>query len=212
MGHPAHGVMVGFPQRFLHAQSGLFAQAARFLSSIPSFRKTAFSSLRISHSHMLRICRTWSKCLIWVAALMSPTQTLQATHVICRVGATRVDKDETADKSNQLGCHCKHVQGRSLQREQVANALGHHDGTRDGTEFPCHCPPDCWCWRPAEPLWNSSRPLQCKTPFELATLILVADFVDCCPSRRLIHYRTDHGHITPVSALEQCAGLCRFLI
>jgi len=212
VGRPAHRVMVGVSQSFLHAQFGLFAQAARFLQSIPDSGRIAIFSSPNWHQHMLRMYRICSKWLIWVAALLSPTQMLHATHIICRVGATCVDRDDTLDEGNQVRCHCSNVEGQSLQREKAADAPARHDGTSDGTQSPCDCPPDCWCWQPAQPLGKSNRPLQCNTLFEFATPVAVADFVDCCQSRRQVHYRTDLGHITPVSGLEQCAGLCRFLL
>ncbi len=157
---------------------------------------------------VMQVSRTCSKCLICLAALLSPIQALQGTPILCHIVRSCVVANDAS--TGQFTC-VQHPPGKLTSSRTAC-------GKRDDCGFalivmspssPRKCPPNCWCLRPATPQSEPMLSLRDKVTDELASVardnaaagneILPAPYAETSriPSAK--------------SAQLVCALLCRFL-
>lgn len=165
------------------------------------------SSLPARKTSGMRASPTWSICLLWLAALLSPIQALQGTPVLCHLvlacnwsNATPIEQPMCCSG----GAKCVHVK-RSTDSGAMSNRVAFERFA--SPVVPCPCPANCWCRQPEEPQVSPPHLLR------LPTLTDVAIFTPCfIPSASVS--RIDHAQRSewaPASARQVCAVLCRFL-
>ena len=155
----------------------------------------------------MQASRTFSKCLIWFAALLSPIQALQGTPMFRAViselqspGCVCADQGSDANERCEcVRCRCGQCRCRVGERRQdhfVAQI----------PSSPRECPPDCWCKRPAEPQ---------SPPSPSIRLALIVGQVEEAPYEANNCMEAGRCSITHVStgnsAQKMCIQLCRFL-
>ena len=156
----------------------------------------------------MQTSRTWSKCLIWCAALLSPFQALQGTPILCHF----VSSCRAANHACISQRACCHHQPNKLASSRTGRCKGDSYRlavTDHSRSAPGNCPPNCWCRRPALPQSQPVQPVRAKVSTEFACVILDVD-----PSKADIQLRSHTGTpcMRPAAAAKQvCAVLCRFL-
>lgn len=161
----------------------------------------------IAECAMTQASRTCSNCLVWFAALLSPTQALQGTPmfraVVSELQSFRCACANQVTDANDVcecvRCQCGQCQCRDgeKRRDQMAVPL---------PGSPSECPRDCWCRRSAEPQSQPVRSIRFTlTVAQMAVSLHKADHgvdIGC--------YTVTHV-LRPDSAQQVCVQLCRFL-
>ena len=136
-----------------------------------------------------------SKCLIALAAILTPWQPLQAMHLLCN---ECVESREIEGELDSQSCECKHSSARN-------------EGTRvyDGCLplAPCSCPPTCVCKQPSHPrilIREQTKIERCSTLFSDAPISVEKNLK---PENR----QNEIKFSLTLSARQVCVSLCRFL-
>ena len=151
---------------------------------------------------MIGASSTFSKCLIWLAALLSPIQSLQGMHLFCSHGAVCSGDHEIAQPQTGRSCCCKAESRRD--REEGTRAV---DGCNPF--LPCPCPPSCWCHRRGEPQLPSQQPVELRCSVEM--LGQSVDVTSVTLSSCFPHAVEADSEPAFTTAQQVCATLCRFL-
>ncbi len=157
----------------------------------------------------MRASPTWSICLIWLAALLSPIQALQGTPVLCHSGHACRGGNETAAgqpvccPGESIGAHARRLAGCGALSDLV---------TLDqfaSPAVPCNCPPNCWCQQPEEP--QSSPPQLLRLLTQVDRAISTPSSIPSTTSLCTRYRQGQRSERTPISAQQFCAVLCCFL-
>ena len=142
---------------------------------------------------------TFSKCLVWLAAVLSPMQALQGTHIVCSHNVS----DHLVEELPELRSCCGSVKVRG-ESESNSDTFNKHNPSS-----PCSCPPDCWCRRLSQAQLPGQPLVETRHSFE--TLGYWVDVTSITSSSHFAaQVKVDTA--SAISTAQQlCAILCRFL-
>ena len=147
------------------------------------------------------VSQSLSKCLIWLAALLSPAQALQGAHLFC--SSDRCDSfTQDAAKDHVGDSCCCSVQVR-CEAELATSLINRCDSSS-----PCPCPPDCWCRQVPQPQLPSQ--LSVEPGCSAETLSQPVDNSSVASKSELVR-ALDMGSMPALTAQQVCVSLCRFL-
>ncbi|QDU93795.1 hypothetical protein [Lignipirellula cremea] len=181
----------------------------------------------------MRASPTVTKCLIWLAVLLSPLQSVQGMHLLCSrcvhcfaasdhaEGAAVCCHDDEVSAAACRECNADSVatqeqhaccsRSRSKAPPAAATALKTTTSPVDAcqTTTPCPCPPQCECHQPPHAqLLELSR-------WEWNPGDLLPGF-EPAPTGPMHRTRSTAGSIAPPlvcrSSLQTCVALCRLLV
>ncbi len=156
----------------------------------------------------MQVSRTCSKCLICLAALLSPIQALQGTPILCHL----VSSCAGANDASTEQCTCNQHSSRKLTSSHAA--CGERDDSGIAVIYtspssPPKCPPNCRCQRPVAPQSKATQPLRLKVTSEFACVAL--DDAAARNEIRLAPHVAIPRMRSANSAQLVCVLLCRFL-
>lgn len=161
---------------------------------------------------MLSSLHNQTRHLLWVVAILSPIQTLQDSHILCKLthgdaaqSANAGDKATCPDRCCSQLCHqsvCPVVKIAYGQREQPQQS--------PKPSTPYHCPPGSSCCQSSQPQAETTR---CRVAEDdNAVVACVIDVVVERPRRNLAAARVSRLNDSTSRSLDVCATLCRFTI
>jgi hypothetical protein len=152
--------------------------------------------------------QTWSKCLIWFAALLSPIQALQGTSIFCNVVGSCASSPQAGENEHSC-CRGKTINTKCRQDVcDASNACGDHF-VATVPQSPNKCPQTCWCQHPTQPQPQPSNETHFKANFDLSCYVsnFASDnFRSVSETKCLTNLSNSVG-----TAQQVCAHLCRFL-
>lgn len=150
---------------------------------------------------MIGASSTFSKCLIWLAVVLSPMQALQGMHLFCLHGEVCSGGHEVGERTPTRSCCCK-----AKVRQQ--NESGSRAVEERNPYSPCPCPPSCWCHRRGEPQLPSQQPVEVSSSIEM-----LGQSVDVTTTLGTAFRHSREADTAPAftTAQQVCATLCRFL-
>lgn len=149
---------------------------------------------------MIGVSSTFSKCLIWLAAVLSPMQALQGMHLFCSHGNVCSVHREVGERTTKRSCCCKAKIRRDYKTDTRAV---------DGPFSPCPCPPSCSCHLRSEPQLPPSQPVEVRCSVEMVGQSF--DVTSVTLSSCFPHAVKADTTPTFITAQQVCATLCRFL-
>ncbi len=156
----------------------------------------------------MRAARFCSKCLIWLAVLLSPVQMLQDSPLLCGIACSC----ERSKESRLIPHACDNQSCTTTNNIDVAGGSSEKhvtDIVTPSPSTPSKCPTNCWCWRSVVSHVEIVKPLR-MNPTDCP-----AGNAFCGPSAPIAakFYRSKQvvNVCTIDSALSTCAVLCRFL-
>lgn len=147
-------------------------------------------------------CRTSSKCLMWLMAVLSSLQALQGTPAACQLGVC-----VWANEAVAASC-CRDKGSDSSKRAKPSSAIPDHASLDyEKPSPPCDCPANCWCRGTAQAVAPSSDTSDATFENEMIVTweVVAAPPISHCTAMSQL------SHPTSNSALQVCAVLCRFL-
>lgn len=155
---------------------------------------------------MSTITPTFTKCVLLLAALLSP---LQGTPALCLLLGCGDSVEVTSRNDDQRGsCDCRHCPASQLKpfaEKTVSTAVGVNGNP---THSPCKCPPSCFCRRSPQP---SHVPvvedIDPRSQIVTSPLDKRESVKAICSFHRQDRVSDVFAHS---SALDLCAALCRF--
>jgi len=148
------------------------------------------------------VMRAWSKCLIWIAAVLTPLQASQAMHLLCLQHADCSRNQEAATDPSNRECCCDEEMHRDTQ-------ISGNDISQLQPLAPGSCPPECSCRQSPNPLLPGQPPVEPN-----GLLGLTGQSMDTAPVALGMKHRScpEADVFAALTAQQVCVSLCRFLV